>query len=344
MPWPAPNLAHLRQLTDNTGILQHARFAVPRYDEGYCLDDNARALLLTTLLEPDNPGLAPLACRYLAFVNHAFNPALGRFRNFMSYARTWLEPQGSDDSHARALWALGATAARCVDPGRRVLAAELFLDGLPAAAQSAHPRSWAYALLGLQARFAAGPGDDRLAALEQELAGRLHRLYLAHADARWPWFEDRLTYCNARLPQALLLAGTRTGRGDWTDCGLRALDWLARIQTDDRGRFAPIGCKGFYSRDGTRAWFDQQPVEACTVVSASLDALAATGEAHWGRRARDAYRWFLGENQLCLPLYDPATGGCRDGLHADRVNRNMGAESTLSYLLAHQAMASLESG
>jgi hypothetical protein len=341
MALPDLNLAHLRLMTDSTGLLQHARFSVPRYDEGYCVDDNARALLLMTLLEqtaPDRASLGPLASRYLAFVNHAFNPAEGRFRNFMGYSRTWLESRGSDDSHGRTTWALGATAGQCRDQGRRALAEQLFHAGLPAALEFTNPRSWAYALLGINAYLAAFPGDARVVPLEADLAGRLHGLYLAHGDEGWPWFEDRLTYCNARLPQALLLAGARSGRQDWVDAGLRSLDWLARIQTGPEGRFTPIGSNGFFIRGRSRAGFDQQPVEACATVAACLDAGAVSGDAEWERRARIAFDWFLGRNQLDLPLYDPHTGGCRDGLHAHAANENLGAESTLSFLLALVAM------
>jgi len=343
MALPDLNLAHLRLMTDSTGLLQHARFSVPRYDEGYCVDDNARGLLLTALLErtaPDQTGLGELASRYLAFVNHAFNPALGRFRNFMGYSRGWLEASGSDDSHARTTWALGAAAGPGGDPGRRALAEHLFRAGLPAARDFTCPRPWAYALLGIRAYLEAAPEDAGTTQLEAELAGRLHGLYLRHGSDDWPWFEDRLTYCNARLPQALMLAGARTGRQDWVAAALRALDWLAGVQTDPQGRFAPIGSDGFFIRGRVRARFDQQPVEACAMVSACLDAAALSGDPKWEGRAWDAFDWFLGRNHLGLSLYDPRTGGCRDGLHAHAANQNLGAESTLSFLLALVAMRS----
>lgn len=347
MDLPDRNFAHLLLMTDSTGILQHGRFTVPRYEEGYCLDDNARALLLTTLLERAGPEPPPglerrcldrLAARYLAFVSHAFDPDRGRFRNFMSFARTWLEPEGSQDSQARALWALGAAAGGSRDPGRRALAGQLFRAALPGARTFAHPRSWAYALLGC----ADLPGDDPAAAgaaaLERELAGRLHTLYLEQRTEGWPWFEDRLTYANARLPQALLRAGVRHRRPDWLRTGVRTLDWLAGVQTDPRGRFAPVGSDGFYPRGGPRAWFDQQPLEAGATVSACLDAMDATGDPVWRERAGDAFAWFLGRNQAGLPLYDARTGGCRDGLHPHRANQNLGAEATLSYLIAREQM------
>ena len=335
-PLPALDLGHLRVMTDATGILQHARFSVPHYGEGYCIDDNARALLLATRLEElrePAPGLHGLASSYLAFVSHAFNPVRGRFRNFMDYSRAWLEDEGSEDSHGRALWALGATAGLSGDPGRRALADQLFRAGLSATLDFTSPRGWAFTLLGTHHYLLASPGDTRVAALAQTLAQRLHRLYLDHHGPDWLWFEDQLTYCNARLPQALILAG-RGRREDWVADGLRALDWLARIQSDPQGRFAPIGSNGFHVRGRARAWFDQQPVEACATVSACLDAWTASPDPAWLARAQTAFQWFLGRNQLGLPLYDPRTGGCRDALHAHAANQNLGAESTLSFLLA----------
>ncbi len=344
MALPEINLSHLRLMTDSTGLLQHARFSVPRYDEGYCIDDNARALLLMTQLERDapEPGLTELAARYLAFVNHAFNPDQGRFRNFMDYTRAWLETQGSDDSHGRTLWALGAAAGQSRDPGRRALADHLFHAGLPAARSFTDPRSWAYALLGIQAYLVATPSDARVAPLGTCLAGRLHDRYLSHARQDWPWFEDHLTYCNARLPQALMLAGARAGRRDWVAAALRALEWLAQVQTEPSGWFSPIGSNGFFIRGRSRARFDQQPVEACAMVSVCLDAAALSGDPRWEDRADNAFQWFLGRNHLNLPVYDPATGGCRDGLHAHAANQNLGAESTLSFLLALAAMRSFQ--
>ena len=340
-PLPELSLAHLTALTDGTGILQHAHFSIPRFDEGYCVDDNARALLLVTALEPEprdaGTGLErldALGSTYLAFVNHAFNPALGRFRNFMAYSRTWLESQGSEDSHGRTLWALGVTAARSRDPGRQALAGHLFHAGLPAAREFGSPRAWAFALLGIHGYLSAFPGEPKVRQMEALLAARLHGLFLRNRGRDWCWFEDRLTYSNARLAQALIRCGARTGRQDWLGDGLRALEWLARVQTGPGGRFAPIGCNGFYPRGQARAMFDQQPVDASATVSAALDAGAASGDPGWRDRAREAFAWFLGGNQLGLPIYDPGTGGCRDGLRAHSANQNQGAESTLSFLLA----------
>ena len=334
---PQLNLDHLLALTDDTGILQHALYQVPRREEGYCVDDNARALLLVTLLEGSGsvaePLLRSLRSRYLAFVCHAFNGPCGRFRNFMSYGREWLEAAGSEDSHGRTLWALGAVAGLSTDPAARPLAAQLFQAALPAVGAFHFPRAWAYTLLGLQPYLAAFGGDTGALALEAQLADQLLDRYHRNSQEGWRWFEDQVTYCNARLPQALLLAGARRSLAAMTAAGLEALTWLTTVQTGPDGTFAPIGSNGFFPRGGPRASFDQQPVEACAMVSACLDAWRVTGESPWLARARWAFAWYLGGNQLGLALRDPL-GGCRDGLEADGRNENQGAESTLSFLLS----------
>ena len=336
--WPEIDLRHVRTLTDDTGILQHAAFSVPRYEDGYCLDDNARALLLMTLLEEagteDPAAVRALASRYLGFVNYAFNRSSGRFRNFLSYGRQWLEPQGSEDSQGRAIWALGAVVGRANDPGRHSLAGDLFHAALPSVTTFISPRAWAYVLLGLEEYLRAFQGDSTVEALRRDLATRLFDLFQRASGQDWPWFEDSVTYCNARLSQALIASGTRMHRPDIVEAGLRSLDWLVSLQSSEDGDFAPIGCNGFLTRGSAAAAFDQQPVEACTVMSACAAAYDATSDSRWIARAARAFDWFLGQNAIQQWLYDPATGGCRDGLHADRVNRNQGAEATLSFLLA----------
>lgn len=335
---PDVNLDHLRLMTDDTGILQHAIFNIPRYDEGYCVDDNARALLLLALLEDigteDSKEVRVLASRYLAFVNHAFNTRSGRFRNFMSYARQWLEEYGSEDSHGRTLWALGTVVGRSGDPGRQSLGSDLFHGALPTVLGFTSPRAWAYALLGIHEYLRAFQGDSHVHATGQTLAERLFDLFRRTSGPEWPWFEDRVTYCNARLSQALIVSGAWLERPEMIDAGARSLAWLAAIQGSPDGYFSPIGSNGFYARGGLAASFDQQPVEACAMVSACLEAQRVTADRRWAEHARVAFRWFLGQNHLQQSLYDASTGGCRDGLHADHMNENQGAEATLSFLLA----------
>jgi hypothetical protein len=335
---PEIDLRHLRAMTDDTGLLQHAIFTIPRYDDGYCLDDNARALLLVTVLEDagcDDPGgVRALASRYLAFVHHAFDRTSGRFRNFLSYSRHWLEPCGSQDSHGRALWALGAVVGRSGDPGRQRLAGDLFHAAMPAVTTFTSPRAWAYALLGIDEYLRAFQGDTTIEARRVELAERLLGLFQRTSRHDWPWFEDSVTYCNGRLSQALIVSGERMHRPEMIDAGLRSLDWLLSVQSSPEKQFAAIGSNGFYERGLLPASFDQQPVEACATVAACLEACRVSGNGRWDARARWAFNWFLGDNHLHQWLFDPSTGGCRDGLHADRPNQNQGAEATLSFLLA----------
>ena len=335
---PDLNLAHLRRLTDDTGMLQHARYSVPRYGDGYCLDDNARALLLMAAIEDSGTDegamVRALADRYLAFVSHAFDRESHRFRNFLSFGRAWTEPHGSEDSHGRAVWSLGTVVGRSETPGARSLAGDLFHAALPAIVRFDSPRAWAYTLLGIDEYLSAFTGDRSVEATRDALAARLLDLYRRVEKHDWPWFEDHVTYCNARMPEALIVSGLRMRHAGMVDAGIASLAWLCSVQVADNGFFAPIGTEGFFRRGTTAARFDQQPVEACGVVSACLAAQRATGDVQWAVRARQTFEWFLGRNDLRVPLYDPATGGCRDGLHTDRANENQGAESTLSFLQA----------
>jgi hypothetical protein len=343
---PEINLEHLGAITDSTGVLQHAAFTVPTYEEGYCLDDNARALLLMALVEDagteDPRAVRALASRYLAFVGHAFNSKRGRFRNFMTYSRRWIEEIGSEDSHGRALWALGVVVGRSSDPGKQSLSGRLFHAALPALSTLTSPRAWAFALLGIDEYLRAFKGDRHVEAVRAALAEKLLDLFQRTSRRDWPWFEDRLTYCNARLSQALVVSGARMAHEEMTTVGLRSLEWLSFVQFPHDGYFAPVGSNGFYKRGGSKAAFDQQPVEACATVSACLESRRVTGDKRWTERARCAMSWFFGQNQLRQSLYDATTGGCRDGLHADRVNENQGAESTLSFLLALSEMRSAD--
>ncbi len=335
---PVLKLDHLKRLTDDTGILQHATYTVPNYDEGYTTDDNARALIVAVLLEELGGKTATeapeLATRYLAFLWHAFNPETGRFRNFLDYNRNWLEAVGSEDSHARALWGLGYVVGRSRRPGLWKLASRLFEAALPAALRFSNPRAWAFTILGIQEYLRRFYGDRTAQQARRKLGDRLFKHYQKHRQDDWCWFEDRLTYANARLPQALLMAGKWVGRQQWVEAGLEALRWLVQVQLDEQGYFAPIGNDGFYTRGQRRPYFDQQPIEACATVSACLEAFRITNDSSWYREAQRAFDWFLGRNRLGLALYDPLTGGCCDGLQPNGVNENQGAESTLAFLMA----------
>ena len=332
---PPLKLDHLHHMTDGTGILQHAIFTVPNYREGYTVDDNARALMVSALMEAiGNKEALALASRYLAFIWYALNTEKGRFRNFMDFQRQWMEDVGSDDSHGRTLWALGTVLGRSNTTALHSMAGYVFEKALPAILNTTSPRAWAFATMGIQEYLHRFAGDSRANHVREDLAGRLLKLYQTHNSDEWHWFEDRLTYCNAALPHALLLCGQAMANASMTNAGLESLSWLADLQHSDTRYYVPIGSNGFYPKSGKRALFDQQPVEAQTMVSACLEAYRITLDDRWRKEARRAFEWFLGRNSLNLPIYDPTTGGCRDGLHPDRVNENQGAESTLAFLQA----------
>jgi glycosyltransferase involved in cell wall biosynthesis len=332
---PPLKLDHLHLMTDDTGMLQHASFTIPNYREGYSIDDNARALIVSTYLEELGSGEAfELASRYLAFIGYAFNTETGRFRNFMDFQRNWLEKSGSDDSHGRTLWALGTVLGRSNTPALQSMAGWVFEQALPVILKTTSPRAWAFALIGIHEYLRRFEGDRGANQVRDELAGRLLTLYENSRSDEWCWYEAGLTYCNAVLPQALLMSGQWIPNNAMTEAGLESLHWLADLQRADAagGHFVPIGSNGFYQRGSERARFDQQPVEAQTMASACLEAYRSTGDESWRKEARRAFEWFLGRNDLNLPVYDPTTGGCRDGLHPDRPNENQGAESTLAFL------------
>lgn len=339
MELPPLKLDHLFRLTDGTGMLQHATYTVPNYSEGYCTDDNARAYILTVLLEEFGALEATrngemLASKCLAFMNSAWDGNRCRFRNFMAHDRRWLEVDGSEDSHGRALWAMGTGLGRSNNVGHKKACSVLIERGMTSMETFTSPRAWAFALLGVHEYLRRYNGDRVANALRERLTQRLMELFHAASAPGWPWFEAYVTYENARLSQALILSGYWTSQPEVLAVGLKSLRWLAEIQTAPKGNFRPIGCNGFYHRHGSPAEFDQQPVEAAAMVSACLEAFRVTKDSFWSGEARRAFEWFLGRNDLGWPLYDASTGGCRDALHQDRLNENEGAESTLSFWLA----------
>jgi glycosyltransferase involved in cell wall biosynthesis len=337
---PVPRIVHMLNMTDETGIFQHAIFSVPNTREGYTTDDNARALIVSTLLNQSADfahwdELPKLSRRYLAFLWLAFHSDSGRFRNFLGYDRKWLEDIGSEDSHGRALWALGTVLGHSQDSGLRGASGRLFEAALPVTLKFSSPRAWAFSILGMQAYLSWFPGDRAVQGMRNILANRLLNLHEQCCTSTWQWFEKSVSYSNARLSQALILAGGKSGNRKMIATGLGSLEWLLAVQHQDNEQiFVPIGSNGFYAEGKEKARFDQQPVEACATISACLEAYRLTHEGLWLERARQVFRWFLGKNDLQVPLYDVATGGCKDGLHPDRVNENQGAESTLSFLMA----------
>ena len=343
---PDWRLDHLMRMTDATGMLQHATHTIPNFAEGYCTDDNARALLLTVHLGElgqSGPEIDRLATRYAAFLQAAFNPETKRFRNFLGFDRRWLEEVGSEDSHGRALWALGTCVGRSRRPDIPAWAAAQFELALPAILETTSPHAWAFGLLGIR-EYLRRFGGDRLATQARDtLIAKLLDIYDRTTTPDWPWYEEILSYDIARLPQALLAAGRECGNARAIEVGLHSLSWLVTVQTAPQEHFRAIGSNGFYRKGQDRARFDQQPVEANATVSACLEAYRVTQDAVWLTEARSAFEWFLGRNDLGQELYDPSTGGCFDGLQEDRVNRNQGAESTLAFLLSLAEMSLLES-
>jgi glycosyltransferase involved in cell wall biosynthesis len=329
---PELNLGHLYRMSDSTGIFQHARLTRPNRSEGYCTDDNARALILTVFLDQleEAPSrVRALATTYAAFLDYAFDSRTARFHNFLDIDCCWLDEQGSEDCHGRAIWALGTAAGRS-----QMTVERLFAQALPAVTEFTSPRAWAFSLIGIHEYLRRRNGDRLAKDVREKLTGRLVAIFDQVAEPGWTWFEEGLTYDNAKLAHALIVSGRATGQRSVYERGIRALRWLVGVQTSQHGQLRPIGSNGFYNRHGARADFDQQPIEAQTTVSACLEAFRATSDPWWYEQAQRAFDWFLGWNDLGVELYCPQTGGCRDGLHADRGNENQGAEATLAFLLS----------
>ncbi len=341
---PEIKLNHLKAFTDDTGILQHANYTIPDRIHGYCTDDNARALLAVAMgqryLPTNGWGLDALSGHYLGFLLYAYNEKNGRFRNFMTYSRQWLEEIGSEDAHGRALWCLGKAVAFLANPGHLAMSTTLFNQALPAAERFQSPRAIAFCLVGMQAYLDKFSGDSEVRRIRRVLANRLFDQFKSQATDDWPWLEKALNYANGKLPHALLLSGQGMQRSDMIDMGLKALKWLLVVQTEDK-HFVPIGSNGWYAQGGPRARFDQQPVEANAMVEVCVEAYNLTRDHMWFENAAMCFNWFLGQNDLNMPLYDAKTGGCRDGLMADGINQNQGAESSLAWLLSLMTLQKL---
>lgn len=329
-------LGHFDAMCDDTGIFQHAVYSVPDRSHGYCVDDNARALVLAThLAAAGETGISERrTASFASFIQHAWNPDLARFRNFMSFDRRWLEPQGSEDSHGRTLWALGVCALSDNDRPRRRWASALFARAISTVLGFHSPRAWAFALIGLDAYCRANPDDRRSRVIRLQLAERLVELERRVSAGDRHWFEEGLSYENARIPQALILTGIATGTAQFVDIGLKSLRWLMTQQSGENGQFRPVGTDGFFDRGEAPKLFDQQPVEATATISACLAAHEATTDKSWLETAIRTFNWFTGSNDHGVSLIDPETGSCRDGLHPDRPNENRGAESVLCYLIS----------
>ncbi len=334
---PEIKFDHLLLLTDDTGILQHAKFMIPSREHGYTVDDNARALAAVMLARDtmiDASLLETLSYRYLGFLDYAFDDKTGRFRNYISYSRKLGQKTDFEDCHARALWGLGITIAQSNKDSQVGMAMDLFERALGACEGFSSPRAIAYVLLGIVSYSSRFRGDRNTRRYEEMLTSRLWELYKINATEKWPWIEDIVAYENGRIPQAMIAAGRSQEQDSLVNSGLQCLDWLLHIQTDDSGHLIPIGNRGWYKRNGKRMRFDQQPIDAGSMVEACVEAYFATGETKWAQEAIHCFEWFLGRNDLQTPVYDYTTGGCRDGVQSNGVNQNQGAESTIAWLLA----------
>jgi len=342
---PEIKLDHLMRMTDSIGIFQHAKHNVPNFAEGYCMDDNSRALILTVLLE--NLGtinsliLNDLATRYLGFVRYAWDEKAARFRSFLTFQRKWEEDNFSEDSHGRAVWALGICIGRSGNEGFSQMAAEIFEYALTPVSSFSSPRAWAFALIGAQEYQRRFPGDRSARNSMEVLSTKLMKLYDENSSAEWKWFEPVLSYCNALIPRALIVSGRGLANEKILECGIESLNWLITVQTSSRGYFQPVGTDKIFECGSSKPIFDQQPIEAYSTISACLEAYITTKDKRWYNEAEKAFQWFLGTNDLGIPLYDPVNGGCYDGLHVDRVNRNQGAESTIAFLLSLYEMTNI---
>lgn len=334
---------HLEAMSDEIGLWQHALGTLPNRRFGYCADDVARSLIVDTLQSRQIgwPGVASSVVRSLTFLEGAFDARSGRFRNLRDAHGDWLENDASEDCHARALAGLAAVAAERPGSGEADRAAQLFGLALPAAVRFTAPRAIAMALLACgtakDAGLAAGtrPSIDRLVhAIADLFMGVRVSRPLGSGRLDWPWPESTLTYENALLPHALVVGGQLSGRPELVIQGCDILDWLIEVETSEGGNFSPVGNKGWWPRDGDRSQFDQQPIEATTLIAAAAAALQATGQQRYLNAAEAAYGWFLGANDLAMPVADPRRGACHDGLRRDGLNPNQGAESTLMWLSA----------
>lgn len=333
---PEVNLEHLRRLTDDVGILQHAVYTVPDRRFGYTTDDNARALIATVLhwdLFGDGE-ILDLMHIYFSFLHHAQRED-GWFRNLLTYERAFLSEGDSEDAQGRAIWALGWAVKSKLPDDLLALSITMFQRALPTFGKLSAPRARAFAVLGAAYYLERFPGDTGVRTAMQEVFSKLHGTFVEGAEEEWPWPEEALTYDNARLPQALIAAGKVLGNEEAVRLGLRSLEWLIGVQTDPQGKhLSLVGNQGWYPKGGEKAKFDQQPLEAAALVDACREAALITGDPRWWREMERAFSWFLGYNDLGVPLYDFTTGGCHDGLQATGVNRNQGAESTVSWLIS----------
>lgn len=337
---PSIPLDAVLRMSDDTGIFQHSIYGIPDRTHGYCIDDNARALILAVERQ-DEPKARKLAGIYAAFVHGAWNNDAQRFRNFMGFDRRWLEAEGSEDSNGRALWALGFTGHRAADPGLKHWARELYERVIAAFGEMHSPRAMAFAAMGAWERLQHEPTHEPSRAVLERIGTTLEVHHARHSREGWDWYEPVLAYDNARLCEAQLRAGQFFERAGWIATAEATLHWLDQRQRGPRGQFRPVGSESFNRPYAAPAIYDQQPLEAAAMIDAALAMHAAVGDPHWANTARRAFGWFVGDNDAGVPIAVVSDGGCYDGLMRHGVNRNRGAESILALQVAAVRMRAL---
>lgn len=337
---PVISLNALQGMTDNCGLFQHSQFSVPDRAHGYCVDDNARALILCNELirRGMNSGdVARLHAIYAAFVLHSFDAEACQFRNFMDYSRNWIDDAPSQDSQGRTFWALGHATATTQHIGNKGWASTLLQQAICRAEQITSPRAKALVILGCAELSQSDHACDRYEDLMKRFARELCDQLVSERSQDWVWLEDTLSYDNGRIPQALLAASRLSGDERIAQAALSSLTWLCDIQLIDQGVFAPIGSDSFGRVRQPPLPYDQQPIEAAAMLDACFEAYKITGEETWWRRAKTIFAWFHGHNSHELSLVDPVTGRCHDGLNRSGLNLNAGAESLLAFQMAISA-------
>ncbi len=332
---PDVNLNHLINLTDSTGILQHASYAIANRNEGYCTDDNARALHVAVMNKNmfNNDSALSLINTYMSFLLHAFNPVAGQFRNFMNFERKWLEDTGSDECNGRVLFTLGYIIKNPPSDSYFRISKDLFDRAIGNTHTFTSPRAWAYIIMGCIFYLSRFSGAREVKRICKTFSEKLSHLYEENTDEKWRWFEQEVCYNNAIMPQALIMAGRFFKNKDYISQGVESLIWLFDIQYDkEKKHISLVGNDGWYPRGKTKAKYDQQPLEIPALIDACIQAYLAKEDKEWITKIGILYSWFLGNNVRSEPLYDYITGGCFDGLSSSVTNQNQGAESTICWL------------
>jgi uncharacterized protein YyaL (SSP411 family) len=333
--YPPISLDFVKALTDNTGILQHAKFGTPRRKDGYTTDDNARALIAVTKYykaKSNSTNVNRLLDTYLSFLL-LMQKNDGKMRNLLSYDQRFIDDEGSEDCMGRTLWSCGCVVESNLSIERRLMAKEIFDRLLPWAFNFNSPRAIAFAVMGLARYQKAFMEDPNPTKNVRMLVGKLLENYRSHRSRRWRWFEPYLTYCNGRLPQALFEAYTVVPDEQYMATAAESFGFLLEVQTIN-GVFVPIGNRGWYMEGGPRAVYDQQAVEAAVMTEAALSANVVIGRSDYKDAAQTVLNWFFGENTLKVQVYNSDMGGCYDGITPKGLNLNMGAEATVCYLSA----------